>query len=88
MTDTQGAIAAFLAKGGKVTKAAVGEGNGMTHRQWYRAARDSDNAKIIHEMDIDAEQREEIAREAFGAARLNGASQSDALDVYNQAKGN
>ena len=76
-------LAAFQAKGGTVRKAAVGEGLGLTARQWYRKARDEEVVRVVQDHDIDAEQREEIAREAFGAARLNGASMSDALDDYN-----
>ena len=34
------AMAAFAAKGGKVTKVATDATNGMTNRQWYLAARD------------------------------------------------
>lgn len=40
-TNTNDLIAAFLANGGKVTKAAEGEGMGLTDRQWYRKGTDA-----------------------------------------------
>lgn len=40
MTNTQDAIAAFLAKGGRVAKIDANATCGMTDRQWHRASRD------------------------------------------------
>lgn len=40
MTNSADAIAAFLAKGGKVAKVAPNATCGMTAGQWYKAARD------------------------------------------------
>lgn len=54
MTNTtQDAIAAFLAKGGKVTKAAEGAGLGLTNRQWYAASRDA--TPVVRQSGIDAD---------------------------------
>ena len=53
MTTSQDAIAAFLAKGGKVIKAAEGEGRGLTNRQWYLASRDS--MPVVKQFGIDAD---------------------------------
>lgn len=51
MTNSQDAIAAFLAKGGKVTKAAEGAGIGLTNRQWYMASRDATPVTVLHDED-------------------------------------
>jgi hypothetical protein len=50
------AIAAFLAKGGKVSKVAAGASNGMTARDWHKAARDDD--RTVNRL---IEQRIEVA---------------------------
>jgi hypothetical protein len=48
MTATNDAIAAFLAKGGKVRKVSAGASNGMTAGQWQRAIRDPEpEVKVI-----------------------------------------
>lgn len=40
MTNTQDAVAAFLAKGGAIAKVDATASCGMTDRQWHRAQRD------------------------------------------------
>jgi len=40
-TNTDDLIAAFLAKGNKVTKVAEGEGMGLSNAQWYRKSTDA-----------------------------------------------
>ena len=77
--NTSDLVAAFLAKGGKVAKVASDATNGMTSRDWHRAARDVPAAKVIGD-DSDAFAYEREA-ETFGAARMNGASVSEALDA-------
>ena len=74
--STDALIAAYLAKGGRVTKAALGEGLGISDRKWHMAARDDfrgwDKAKPA---DTSAhEQRAEMLREAAhtgGTAAVN-----------------
>jgi hypothetical protein len=79
-------LAAFAARGGSVKKAAMGEGLGLTNRQWYRKARDEVVERVVVEHDIDAEQRQEMAMEAFHQARHCGASQEAAMDDYNYVR--
>ena len=76
MTDTQDAIAAFLAKGGKVTKAAEGEGLGLTNRQWYRAARDPVITRVIE----DDSMAEAVAERQF---EIGAGMGLDALNDFN-----
>lgn len=47
MTDTQDAIAAFLAKGGKVAKVAEGATCGLTDRDFYKLARDPVVKRVV-----------------------------------------
>ena len=47
MTDTDKAIAAFLAKGGKVNKAAEGEGAPLSVKQWHGVTRDANAVKVL-----------------------------------------
>jgi hypothetical protein len=69
---TAALIAAALAKKG-VTKIAVGESNGMTARQWYRAARDSDNARVVEDYSVEEalSEREREIGAAHGVAGVN-----------------
>ena len=73
MTNSQDAIAAFLAKGGKVTKAPEGAGIGLTNRQWYMASRDETPVRVIEQEDIDAaiSEREHEVRAQHGLDGLN-----------------
>ena len=84
MTNTQNAIAAFLAKGGNVRKVSANATNGMSNRDWYKAARDETVSRIVDDYS-DTEQRDERAREIFGCARANGASESEAMNAMNEA---
>lgn len=72
MTDTNDAVAAFLARGGKIAKVEAGASNGMTARDWYKAARDP--VKVIEIDDgIDeaiAEREYEIGA-AYGIQGVN-----------------
>lgn len=52
MTNSQDAIAAFLAKGGKVAKVVEGASNGMTAGQWHRAARDVEVSRVVSDNDL------------------------------------
>lgn len=74
-TNTDDLIAAFLAKGGKVTKAAEGEGMGLTNRQWYRKGTDAGMVSTPrYSAEQYAEQRMEQVREAAlmgGVAAVN-----------------
>ena len=76
MTDYQAQVEAFLARGGTVTRAAEGEGLGLSPRDWYNKVSDGP-AVVTYSADQTAERKNEI----FGAARLNGASVSEALDA-------
>ena len=49
MTNSQDAIAAFLAKGGKVTKAREGAGLGLTNRAWFKASRDQEVSRVVED---------------------------------------
>lgn len=72
-TNTNDLIAAFLAKGGKVTKAAEGAGLGLTDRQWYNKTTDVSVAPR-YTAEQHAEQRMEQVREAAlmgGTAAVN-----------------
>lgn len=40
MSDYADMVAAFEARGGKITKAVEGEGAGLTARDWHKKARD------------------------------------------------
>ena len=69
MTDTQEAIAAFLAKGGTVNKVSPDASAGMTARDWHKAVRDP----VISRDDIDervAEREYELGA-AFGTDGVN-----------------
>jgi hypothetical protein len=63
-TNTNDLIAAFLAKGGKVTTVAEGQGLGLTDRQWYRASTDNGIAKPTVSREQLSEQYVEQVREA------------------------
>jgi hypothetical protein len=67
------AMAAFLARGGTVTQCPARDGNATPLRILRREA----SAMLAH---LDSEAQAERSQERFGAARLNGASVSDALD--------
>lgn len=72
-TNTNDLVAAFLAKGGKITQAAEGEGLGLTSRQWYRKSTDAGLATTYSREQL-AEQRMEQVREAAlmgGTAAVN-----------------
>jgi hypothetical protein len=74
------AIAAFLAKGGKVTKLDPDASNGVTDRQWYAASKgDIDLRSRLNGSDAErlAERKMEIGREV----RHLGGSQAEALDA-------
>lgn len=69
---TAALIAAALAKKG-VTKVPTGVSNGMTARDWYKAARDSDNRQIVEDHSIEealSEREREIGM-AHGVAGIN-----------------
>jgi hypothetical protein len=74
-TNTTDAMAAFLARGGAVTKCPPRDANATPLRKLRRQA----------ELDAsdDSEQQAELRAERFGRARLNGASMSEALDQSN-----
>lgn len=69
---TAAALAAFKARGGSVTRVPTGASNGMTDRQWYRAARDSKNERVIDDARDEAigEREREIAM-AHGTEGVN-----------------
>ncbi len=73
-TNTDDLIAAFLAKGNKVTKVAEGQGLGLTDRQWYRKSTDAGIPASRYSDEQMAEQRMEQVREAAhmgGVAAVN-----------------
>lgn len=69
--DTQDAIAAFLAKGGKVQKVATGASNGMTDRQWYKAVRDDEKVRIDDNIDEALSERRHEIGAGLGLDALN-----------------
>lgn len=72
-TNTDDLIAAFLAKGKKVTVILEGEGLGLTDRQWYRKGTDAGLVSTVSR-EQHAEQRMEQVREAAhmgGVAAVN-----------------
>lgn len=82
-------IADFLARGGRITKAPTAEANATPLRVLRKQADRNADAGLgyrvlsAEERSIEAEHRAERRAEIFGAARLNGASESDALDEAN-----
>ena len=73
MTNSQDAIAAFLAKGGKVTKAHEGAGLGLTNRAWFKATRDQEVSRVVEDygmQDAIAEREVEIGA-AHGVEGVN-----------------
>jgi len=66
------AMAAFLARGGKVTKCPTREANATPLRTLRRQAEQA--------AEYDSEGEAERSAERFGRARANGASMSEALD--------
>ena len=73
MTNSAGAIAAFLAKGGAIRKVSAGEGLGLTNRQWFNASRDVEVSRVVEDysmMDGIAEREAEIGG-AHGIEAVN-----------------
>lgn len=72
-SNTSDAMAAFLARGGAITKCAPS----LKQARSLAAMRRDERLKME---ELDSEQEAERSMERFGAARANGASVSDALD--------
>jgi hypothetical protein len=69
MTNTNDAIAAFLAKGGKVRKLDASASSGISDREFFLASRGEIDLK---RRDWDAERADEQMREKFAEARTVG----------------
>jgi hypothetical protein len=92
--NTADALAAFLAKGGQITKCEPGEANARSLRQLRkdvdRAIENGQSANVLARRngqlvnpaeEIDAEQAAEIYVETATQARLCGADASEALET-------
>jgi hypothetical protein len=75
-TNTIDAMAAFLARGGAVTKCPARDANATPLRTLRRMAEQGES--------LDSERMAERRQERFGAARLDGFSVSDSLDYSNE----
>lgn len=79
--DLEAMKAAFLAKGGKVTKVESGARAIESDRTIYRAMRNgtravADSIRIAN----DAERRHHVVQDAYRAARMQGWSREDSMD--------
>jgi hypothetical protein len=89
MTDLEAMKAAFLAKGGTVSKVAEGEGLNLSPREWHKVntGECTQYARGASERaQADREAQDERKREAYRAVRLDGGSESEALDYMRRAR--
>lgn len=69
--DLEAMKAAFLAKGGKITRVAEGEGAGLTNADWRQALRTPGrfDARRLGEQIADEDEQERLAEQAAERAR-------------------
>ena len=82
MTTKTETLADFFARGGQITKAPPAEGKATPLRVLRKQADRNADAGRGYRV-LSAENRAERRMEIYGAARLGGASESDALDEAN-----
>ena len=82
MTDSAAAIAAFLAKGGKVNKIDAGVNSGISDRAFFLASRGDISLRANPEDETRWERQMEACRET----RFVGGTESQALDAMRKVE--
>ena len=85
MTDYQAQVEAFLARGGKITRAAEGEGLNLSAKDWYNKVSDGPAVVTIIEETV-CEDGNLLAEDAYREAKMSGASDSAAWEEYDYAR--
>lgn len=76
MSSTDEMIKAFLARGGKVTRAAEGASNGMTEKDWYKAIR----GELVAAPAMDPTEERRIVDTGRGVMIYNGLGELIAVE--------
>lgn len=81
MSDYQAQVEAFLARGGKITRAAEGEGLNLSAKDWYNKVSDGPAVVTVIEETV-CEDGNLLAEDAYRAAKMSGASDEAAWESY------